>query len=322
MTGSRRRSRGAASSPKGRARASIVSLLTLALLTLFGAAEVAAQEPEDSSLFGVVGFYNPRLLYLKYQPLVDYLSETTGRSWELKIYTTYDDTVDDLCEGRLSAAYLGPLTYVRAHEQCAAVPVVRLNTGDSATIQSFIMVRNDSPITKLEELDGKRFGFGSPLSTTSHLAPRSMLKDAGLEPGANIDCHYFEHHEKAARAVLLGQVDACGVRDIVGSRFESRGMRIIARSAPIENFPIVVSPGLAESVGVEILEALFEAPKSNATLARRMLSWDPEISSGFRPVEDKDYDGVRELAFRVLGDEALTMSAERTRCASGRSWRG
>jgi phosphonate transport system substrate-binding protein len=204
---------------------------------------------------------------------------------------------------------------VRAHEQCGAVPIVRLNTGDSPTIQSFIMVRDSSPIRSLDQLDGKRFGFGSPLSTTSHLAPRAMLKAAGLYPGANVDCHYFEHHEKAARAVLLGQVDACGVRDTVGRRFEERGLRVIARSSPIENFPIVVSSALAESVGSELLHALVEAPRSNASLARKMLSWDPEISSGFRPVKDEDYDGVRELAWRVFGEDALTMSADETRCA-------
>lgn len=307
-----------------RSRAGAASRLALvAALALLFAPIPRAHEPQKGSqkeyakgtaLFGVVGFYNPRLLYLKYQPLVDYLEDTTGRDWELKIYTTYDDTVDDLCAEHLSAAYLGPLTYVRAHAQCGAVPIVRLNTGNSPTIRSYVMVRNDSPIKTLEELRGKRFGFGSPLSTTSHLAPRAMLEDLGLHPRRDYECLYFEHHEKAARSVLLGHVDACGVRDTVGERFASRGLRILARSEPIENFPIVVPVALVDTIGAELLEALVKKPQEDPDLARRMEKWDEEIADGFRAVREEDYSAIRTLALRILGDGALTMSAEETRC--------
>ncbi len=94
---------------------------------------------------GVVGFYNPRLMYFKYQELVDYLTEATGDRWELAVTLDYGETVRALCSGGLDLAYLGPFTYLRVHEACGATPVVRLNTRGSPTYRSVIMVRRDSP---------------------------------------------------------------------------------------------------------------------------------------------------------------------------------
>jgi phosphonate transport system substrate-binding protein len=274
-----------------------------------------ARAPDAAPLlFGVVGFYNPRLMFLKYQPIVDYLTETTGDEWELEIYTTYEETVQDLCSGQLAAAYLGPYTYVRAHARCGAVPVVRLNTSGEPLMRSYVMVRRDSPISSIEQLRGKRFAFGSPLSTSSHLLPRDLLRESGIEMPEDVACEHFDHHDKAARAVLLGRYDACGVRDIVGDRFSVRGLRVLAWSKPTTNFPIVVSASAADTLGAKLVSVLVDLPQRNEEAARRIASWDEEIAGGFRRVSDEEYEPVRELAFRVLGPDALTMTPEQARC--------
>ncbi|MBW1882485.1 MAG: phosphate/phosphite/phosphonate ABC transporter substrate-binding protein [Deltaproteobacteria bacterium] len=279
-----------------------------------------AQESERSrevatQHFGVVNFYYPRMMYLKYQPLVDYLSEHTGRSWELRVSTTYQQTVDELCAGRLTAAYLGPYTYVRARAACGAEPLIRLQTGGRDTYQSYILVRDDSPVRELAELEGKRFGFGSAMSTSSHLVPRAMLVEAGIDLGQDMQCLYLGHHQRALRAVLLGEVDACGVRDIVGKRFLERGLRILARSKPIPNFPIVVAPQTTDETRRELLRVLVELPATNPVIARRMTGWDEELAQGFVPSDDADYDSIRALAEEVFGAGALRLSEADLRCS-------
>jgi len=266
---------------------------------------------------GVVGFYNPRLMYLKYQSLVDYLSETTGRPWELVIGSSYEETVEGLCSGDLDLAYLGPFTYTQAHARCGARPVVRLRTGGKATYRSLMLVRTDSPYTKVSDLRGRRFGFGSPLSTSSHLVPRAILVDAGLTPGKDVECRYFRHHERAARAVLLGEVEACGVRDIVGEKYVGRGLRILARSEPIPNFPLVVGPGDDGTVRRMILRALLEVPRTDAAVRARMKGWDRELADGFLSAEDGDYDPVRELASRIFGRRAFHLGPRALQCGGG-----
>lgn len=282
------------------------------LLALLAVGLVAADQPVLR--LGVVGFYNPRLMYLKYQPLADYLSRHTGEKWELEISTTYQGTVQALCEGRLALAYLGPFTYVRAHQACGVVPVVRLNTAGSDTYRSLIMVREDSPIRTVEQLMGKRVAFGAPLSVSSHLMPRAMIMAAGLDPGRDIDCLYFGHHDRAARAVLIGEADACGVRDIVGQRYAHRGLRIVATSDPIPNFPLVGAPGMAKSLREELIQVLVDLPWEDPKVAKEMSAWDVELSAGFARCCDGDFNPIRTLARKVFGEQALKTSGEDLCC--------
>lgn len=289
-------------------------LVAIFALALPGRAEEPAKQ-DKVHLLGVVSFYYPRLMYLKYQPLVDHLNEHTGLRWDLRISTTYQQTVDELCADRLTLAYLGPLTYVRAHASCGAEPLVRLQTGERSTYRSYILVREDSPYGDLADLKGKRLAFGSPLSTSSHLVPRGMLEDAGIEFPRDMRCTYLEHHERAARAVLLGEADACGVRDLVGERFLGRGLRVLARSRPIPNFPFVISPGSPPELRRELVRALVELPHEVPAIAETMAKWDEEISSGFVLSTDAEYDGVRKLAEHVLGEGALALPEGELRCS-------
>jgi phosphonate transport system substrate-binding protein len=252
-------------------------------------------------------------MYLKYQPLVDYLSEQTGEAWELRVSASYQEAVNDLCAGRVALAYLGPLSYLRAHAQCGAEPLLRLRTRGSDVFYSDVLVRSDSPFETLEDLAGQRIGFGDALSTSSHLVPRSMLQSAGLVPGRDIECRYFGQHERAARAVLLGEVEACGVRDIIGELFLHRGLRRLARSGPIPAYPWVVpsesSPDERERLAAVLLR--FPGETEPRGLEER---WDLELTGGFTRASDADYDVVRDMAERVLGPDALTAPPGDLRC--------
>jgi phosphonate transport system substrate-binding protein len=252
-------------------------------------------------------------MYVKYQPLVDYLTEQTGEPWELAVSASYHEAVDELCEGRVTLAYLGPLSYVRARARCGVEPLLRLQTRGSDVFHSDVLVRSDSRFERLEDLAGQRIGFGDPLSTSSHLVPRDMLRAAGLEPGRDVACRYFGQHERAARAVLMGEVEACGVRDVVAELFLHRGLRRLARSGPIPAYPWVVPPGTAPAEREALSSTLLRFP-GGARPRRDEERWDLELSGGFTTAADADYDIVRRLAERVLGPEALTRPREELQC--------
>ncbi|GAB4371319.1 MAG: hypothetical protein Kow0062_06760 [Acidobacteriota bacterium] len=297
-------------------RRELAVLLAILLPAIAGGAEPAGgtASPESATRvrrFGVVGLYNPRLMFLKYQPLVDYLSEATGTSWELVVDSAYQGTVERLCRGELDMALLGPLTYVRAHRACGARPLVKLRTGGRETYRSWIMVRQDSPLAGLRDLRGRRVAFGAALSTSSHLVPEAMLRAAGLEAGTDFSCRFYGHHERAARAVMLRQADACAVRDIVGEKFEGRGLRRIAVSDPIPNFPLVVPRDLPAGVAARVMKALLELDDNG-----RGVAWDAELAGGFVPATDEEYGPVRALARQLYGPRALELDerAWRSRC--------
>jgi hypothetical protein len=76
-----------------------VSALVLALA---GFLAEASQAPQPTLHLGVVSFYNPRLMFIKHQPMVDYLTATTGRPWDLVVVPSYERLVDDLCSRKMT----------------------------------------------------------------------------------------------------------------------------------------------------------------------------------------------------------------------------
>lgn len=297
----------------------IAEIFAVAVLLLtFRIAPAQPKAPAPAPLkFGVVTFYNPRSMFQKYQPLVDYLTAKTGMPWELAISGSYESTVESLCSGRLAIAYLGPSTYVRAQDLCGATPVVKLLTGGRPTYRSFIVVREASPIRGLNDLKGRSFGFGSPLSTSSHLMPRAMLQRAGIRPGIDVACKYYMHHESAARAVLLGEVDAGGVRDVVAEKFLGRGLRVLDRSEEMPNFPFVVGPKTPRGVTQEVIRVLVNLPASDATARNTIAGWDEELAGGFALADPAEYDLLRTLGDRVFGRRWETLPEKALECRGG-----
>ncbi len=293
----------------------LASAAALLVATCLGAAE--GGHGDAPLRLGVVSFYNPRLMYLKYQPLVDYLAARTGKKWELRLNTSYQDTVGELCSGAVQLAYLGPLAYLRARAACEAVPAVHLRTRGKDTYRGFIMVRADSPVHALRELVGKRVGFGAPLATSSYLAARALLEDAGVRVGSDVACRHYAQHEGAARAVVLGEADACAVRDIVGEKFLSRGLRILAESEPLPNFALVVAASGVPQLRDEVVRALVIVPRVDPYALETISSWDEELAGGFGIATDSEFDGVLKMARRIFGPAALTLDESALACGSG-----
>jgi phosphonate transport system substrate-binding protein len=253
-------------------------------------------------------------MFGKYQPLVDYLGRQTPWRFELDLSPTYQETVARLCDGRTQLAYVGPYTYLRAADACGARPIVRLNTARRATYRSYIMVREDSAFRTLKDLRGKTIAFGARLSTSAHLMPRGMLIDAGVRPGIDIGCRFYGHHDQAARAVLIGEVAAAGIRDLTGDRFKTRGLRVLAVSPAIPNFPFIVKPETPSAVVDALVKAFVDTPGRDPAVKEMMASWDAELADGFSLVSAEEYRPVELLAARVFGPRAMRIDPSELGC--------
>jgi len=154
-------------------------------------------------------------------PLRDYLTAQMGRDVNLVIPTNYNATVEALGNGSLDFAYLGGLTYVKAHRQYGVVPLVQ-RTSD-LEFHSLFITGNNSAVKSLADLKGKTFAFGDINSTSGHLMPYMELKQAGIDVDADLKFRYSGSHPATAKAVESGAVDAGALDETVYNSMIAEG---------------------------------------------------------------------------------------------------
>jgi phosphonate transport system substrate-binding protein len=244
--------------------------------------------------FGVIPRDNPRILYEKFQPLLDYLSEETPYSYELVIKKNYEETVEALGSGEIEIAILGPLTYLEAHARYGAICILKPKGIDGrALYKSVIIKRKDSNIKSTEELKGKSVAFSASKSTSGNLLPRYMLANAGIHLNELSDYANFDYHDSVVKAVLKGQFDAGAVRDSVAKKYGKLGISVIAESPVTPTGPLVVGPGISLALMENIKKALLNLNPADQRHQKILSKLDDDFKNGFMEASDRDYEDIR-----------------------------
>lgn len=263
-----------------------------------GDPKITARIKDNKTIyFGVIPRDNPRILYEKYQPLLDYLSEKTPYKYELVLNKTYEGTVTALGRGDINIALLGPLTYLEAFAKYGARCILRPKGIDgSATYKSVIITKKGSPadIKSLNELKGRSIAFSATKSTSGNLMPRYLLANSGIHLSELSGYANFDYHDSVVRAVLKGQYDAGAVRDLVAKRHMNIGIEVIAESGPIPTGPIVVGPKVPVAVANDIKKALLELNPENRNHQKILGRLDEDFKNGFIEASDNDYSEIRK----------------------------
>jgi len=243
--------------------------------------------------FGVIPRDNPRIMYEKYQPLLDYLSSKTPYSYELVLKKNYEETVNSLGSGQVDLALLGPLTYLEAHSKYGAISILRSRGVDNTTnYKSVIIKKKDSPVRSLSELKGKSFAFASSRSTSGNLIPRYLLANSGIHLSDLSKYTNFDYHDSVVKAILKGQYAAGAVRDSTARKYMKLGIEIIAESEAIPTGPLVAGAGTPYAVIEHITRALLELDKDQdgQKILKRL---DEDFRNGFVEASDRDYADIR-----------------------------
>lgn len=165
----------------------------------------------------------PTELQRKFKPLGDYLEKKLGMKVEFTPVTDYAASVEGLINNKLDMVWFGGFTFIQAKVRSnnQVVPLVQ-RAEDEKFKSVFITTRND--ITKLEDLKGKTFTFGSESSTSGHLMPRSYLLAAKINPDTDMKRIAFSGaHDATVAAVSGGKVDAGALNISVWEKLVASG---------------------------------------------------------------------------------------------------
>ncbi|MBF0465104.1 MAG: phosphate/phosphite/phosphonate ABC transporter substrate-binding protein [Nitrospirae bacterium] len=259
-------------------------------------AGVARNDRDNKTVyFGVIPRDNPRIIYEKYQPLLDYLAEKTPYKYELVLKKNYEETVKALGNGETDVALLGPLTYLEAHSKYGAICILKSKgTDGNAGFKSVIIKRKDSLINNPSELKGKSVAFAASKSTSGNLIPRYMLADAGVHLSGLSGYANFDYHDSVVKAILSGQFTAGAVRESVARKYMKLGIKTIAESGSIPTGPLVVGPGTSVKAIESIKKALLELNPRNSDDRKTLNRLDEDLRNGFIEASDKDYEDIRK----------------------------
>lgn len=223
-------------------------------------------------------------LIRRFKPMVEQIGQELGRPVRLEVQPDYASNLKAIESGRADFAYIGPAAYVRLVANYGKVPLLgRLSVNGSPLLHGAIIVRDDSPVQSIKDLDGKHFAFASPDSTMGHTVPRYLLNVNNVTLGAQT---FVSAHVNVVLGVLMGRFDAGAVKHEVWEEYKDRGLRSLAPLPPVSEHLFVASHGM----DARLVE----------NLRRVMLTLAPEVVGGIASgvdaivtVADSDYDDLR-----------------------------
>jgi phosphonate transport system substrate-binding protein len=191
--------------------AAILSALMLISLTACGQSGTTegskAPEQQEKKVFkiGAIPDQNAADIAKNMEGIAKYLSEQTGLDVQFVPSVDYAALVTAFERGEMQLAWFGGLTGVQARAVAPGAEAIAQRPMD-AKFKSVFIAQKDLNITKLEELKGKTFTFGSESSTSGSLMPRYFLTQAGIDPETDFNGkpNYSGSHDKTIKLVESG----------------------------------------------------------------------------------------------------------------------
>ena len=186
-------------------RGPVAGLWHTCLIRLFGGLAllgVSFLTEAANYTLAVVPQASPSETYRRWAPFVEQLQRVTGQHLQLRVYRSFDEFETDLVNGLADFAYMNPYHFLMAHRVQGYLPLVR---DGSRQLSGQLLVRRDSPLKSVKELNGKTIAFPDPNAFAASLYMRALLRE---KANIRFTASYLGTHANVYRHVILGSVAA------------------------------------------------------------------------------------------------------------------
>ena len=276
-----------------------IALFLVTLLSVAACTAVAPQ-PQRDLTFGFTPVLGEAEMRAEFEPLMTYLSQAIGRPVKLYIAKDYGDLRTQMESGAVDIGSFSPFAYVDATRGGKIRIIAQSILDGAATYRGLIVVRSDSGLRSVKDLEGKRFAFVDAKSASGYVYPRAMLIERGVDPE-----RYFKEtlfaggHDKVISAVLDRRVDAGAIYDGALGVAKAKGMPVgelatLSSTEPIPHDAVAVRIGMDGSLAKKIQAALVDLEKSPA--GRPVIANSKKKLTGHVVADDAVFDVVRRTA--------------------------
>jgi phosphonate transport system substrate-binding protein len=260
--------------------------------TLFASALHAACPVEGTVTVGIVPQQSASELAQSWIPLLKDMSGATGCEFRFATAPTITEFEKRLARGEYAIAYMNPYHYVVFHQSAGYQAFAREK---DRKLRGLLVVRSDSTVNSVQELDGREVAFPSPAAFAATVIPLAELKKGGV----TVKPRFVASHDSVYLNVSRGLVPAGGgierTLEAIDADVRDR-LKVIWRSAEYPPHAFARLPGAPEALGRSFLEgvqAVAATPQGAALLKQIGFK-------GLVPAQDRDWDPIRALDIRVL----------------------
>lgn len=234
--------------------ASYLTLLSLQCLLNQALAE------ERAYTVGVVPQFTSLRTAEIWQPVIDQISRNSGIQLELRSAANIPEFEQQFINGTYDFAYMNPYHLIVANEKQGYKPLLR-DTGRH--LYGIIVVRKDSDIQSVQQLDEKTIAYPAPNALGAALIPRTEFHEK-----FNINTHdlYVKSHTSVYLNVLLGKAAAGGgVQKTLSQQPKNvrDQLRILYRTTEVSPHPFTVHPRISKDIQDTVVESFMKMGSNN-----------------------------------------------------------
>ncbi len=275
----------------------LLILTTLLADALALAPRAATQEPLT---LGILPRRNATLTTELFSPLVKYLSTALGREIQLVTSKDFDSFQQDVKDSRFDIVHYNQFHYVRSSAEYRVI--AHNEEFDRSTVAGALYVKQDSGITRVEQLRGKRIIFGGGEDAMmSYILPRYLLLQAGLKPGDYQEA-FAKSPPNSLIALYYDEAQASGAGDIlidlkvVKENVDTDQLRHLAITEQLLHLPWAVLRTMTDDEAMRIqalLTGLGASPEGQAILKQAQMT-------GIGVANDDSYAPHRRIIDQVM----------------------
>jgi phosphate/phosphite/phosphonate ABC transporter binding protein len=247
--------------------------------------------PKNVIKVAILPLYSAITLFERFDPLMRYLSERTGREFKLVIPKDFEDFFAIIERGDADFSYSNPYIYIQLANRgllTAFANTVLEETGD--IFRGIIITHRDSPIQTVEDLKGRDVMVVSYRSAGGFLAQRLFLSESGIDVFRDLKLREGKRQETVILNVYRGTADAGFVResalDVLREEIDLSRVRVLARTPYIPNWPFAATKRADGDLTAQVQQALTELADRRVLTAARV--------RGFKIADNRDFDDLRE----------------------------
>ncbi|MGB0317737.1 MAG: phosphate/phosphite/phosphonate ABC transporter substrate-binding protein [Pseudomonadales bacterium] len=248
-----------------------------------------------------------------FQLLADHISTHVSQPVEIIRASSYAPTIEAMRAKKIDIIRSGgSFTYMIAHEKANAEAIVAVGTTSAGPglYQSALVTAATSGIKTVADLRARSreidFAFVDPASTSGHLVPRSFLEKQGINPEKDFKQLIFTmSHLNSIMTIRSGKVDAGAIslstynRMVEQGRLDPAELTVLWTSPPIPTGPVMVRQDLPETLKKGIQAAYLALNNAESPLMEAMRAVYNREDLRFFPAEDRDWDGLRQIAHNL-----------------------